>query len=312
VSIGLSLLNEDIMIKIRRKKKAAEPAPEEHACKECPMPESDAFFAGAFPGKPWKRITDTKYSRGFALKVLNGEEQTEAVKLAVQYFGYTGGDFPQARLCIQRELDDPASDRRGDFFKAAPFLHKRLILRAYLSDADGRFITSASALELLKNIAQIGLDFEVGAIDHYIDGKRKTEIVVGDGTEVVSDKGYWFSHTHPAKSGVTNNVLPSTADLDVMISTARSYAHHLEKYDTHYYVMRDIGSSRVTIKTSVSGKPSSAKVEQVTIEYFFSGGEDESVDAHIAALKTHLRTRHRLDAERISVNRRSTINDIIR
>lgn len=298
------------MIRIRKKKGVEEAGGEEHPCEECVEGAPDSFFAGAFPEKPWKRLTQVKYKRGAALKVLNDEEQGETVKLARKYFAFKGDDFPRARIAIQKALDDPGSPLAAAFFERAQFLEKRLVIRAYLSDAGGRFISHQAALPLLKHLAHVGLDFEVGAIDHYIEKEQKTEIVVGDGTEVISDKGYWFAHTHPAKAGVTNNVLPSTADLDVMIATARGYAHHLDKMETSYYVLRDIGGSRVSIWTYKVGKPASATIDRIQIEYYFEGRKDKSVEAQAAALVNHLRTRHHLKTEQITSSRVSDFSDL--
>jgi hypothetical protein len=298
------------MIKIRKKKQVEEAGPEQQPCDECVEGGGDSFFAGAFPEKPWKRLTRVKYKRGSALKVLNEKEQGEVVSLARKHFAFKENDFPRARITIQRAMDDPDSSFAAAFFERAQFLEKRLAIRAYLSDAGGRFIPSNAALPLLRRFAEVGLDFEVGAIDHYIENERKTEIVVGDGTEVISDQGYWFAHTHPAKSGITNNVLPSTADIDVMIATSRSYAHNLNQMEKRYYVLRDIGGTRVSVMAEKAGKSASATIEQVTIEYFFSGGEDKSVEAQATALVSHLRTRHRLKPDQISVVRVSDFSSL--
>jgi hypothetical protein len=298
------------MIRIRKKKQAEEVGSEQQPCDECVEGGGDSFFAGAFPEKPWKRLTRVKYKRGSALKVLNEKEQGEVVSLARKYFGFKESDFPRARISIQRAMDDTESSTVAAFFERAHFLEKRLAIRAYLSDAGGRFIPSAAVLPLIRHFAEAGLDFEVGAIDHYIENERKTEIVVGDGAEVISDQGYWFAHTHPAKSGITNNILPSTADIDVMIATSRSYAHNLSQMEANYYVFRDVGGTRVTMKTAKAGKSASATIEEVTIEYFFSGGEDKSVEAQATALVSHLRTRHRLKPEQITVIRLRDSSDL--
>ncbi len=300
------------MIRIRKKKCAKEPCGEEAPCKEAPQVEADAFYAGAFPGKPWDRLTKIRHARGLVVKILNEDEQKRVIELARRYFALNGKDFPSARMAIQNVLDQPHSAAAVFFFKTAIVTEKRLVIRAYLSDADGRFVSPEAALPLLSHVADAGLDFEVGAIDHYIEGQRKTEFVVGDGTEVISDKGYWFAHTHPAKTGVTENVLPSTGDLDVMIATARGLAHNLRKTELVNYVMRDIGATRVTVTTSIGPRPSPAKVEHVTVEYYYAGGDDPSINAHVTKLATHLRTRHHLSHDRISITRRSTRDDVLR
>lgn len=297
------------MIRIRRKKKKK--CDECTSCvpaksKETEGIESDAQFVGAYPGKPWERLTNIHHGRGSRIKILEPVDQQKVVVLAKQYFRCTEDDFPHARLAIQHVLDQPTTDQTIQFFQRAQFLEKRLVMRAYLSDADGRFVKPDAALPLLKHCADAGLDFEVGAIDHYIDGERKTEFVVGDGTEIVSDKGYWFAHTHPAKAGITNNVLPSLADLDVMITTARGRALHLDFSEHEFYVMRDIGGTRVTITTSKGPPPSSAVIENVVIEYYFKGSEGSPLKDHAARLVMHLRTRHKLAAEQIEVVRRDS------
>lgn len=295
------------MIRIRRKKKKCD------ECETCGPAESkapegvesDAQFVGAYPGMPWERLTNIHHGRGSRIKVLDSDDQKKAVVLARQYFGFQQDDFPRARIAIQNVLDRPDSDEAKDFFQRALILDKRLVVRAYLSDADGRFVDPKAALPLLKHFADAGLDFEVGAIDHFIDGERKTEFVVGDGTEVISDKGYWFAHTHPAKAGITNNVLPSLADLDVMITTARGRALHLDKDEHEFYVMRDIGNSKVSILTSKGPPPSSAVVEKVVIEWYYQGEADKAIQDHAVRLVSHFRTRHKLEAERIEVKRSS-------
>ncbi len=300
------------MIRIRRKKKCAEERCEDHEpCGDKPPIESDAFYAGAYPGKPWERLTNIRHGRGSTIKILNDREQAEAVRIARAYFGFQGNDFPRARLAIQEALDDPRSERAMTFFERAIVTEKRLAIRAYLSDADGRFVAHEAALPLLRHVADAGLDFEVGAIDHYLDGERKTEFVVGDGTEVISDKGYWFAHTHPAKPGVTNNVLPSTADLDVILSTARSLTNNLRATELVNYVMRDIGASRVTVATSIGPPPSQAKIERILVEYYFSGGDDPSIAAHAAKLASHLRIRHRLTADQVKLVRRNSDEEVL-
>lgn len=294
------------MIRIRRKKKKCD------ECESCAPTkskvtegvESDAQFVGAYPGMPWERLTNIRHGRGSRIKVLEPADQQKVVELAKLYFGFQENDFPRARIAIQNILDKPESDQALAFFQRAHVLEKRLVMRAYLSDADGRFVKPDAALPLLKHCADAGLDFEVGAIDHVIDGERKTEFVVGDGTEVISDQGYWFAHTHPAKAGITNNVLPSLADLDVMITTARGRALHLDKNEHEFYVMRDIGSTRVMITTSKGPPPSSAVIEKVAVEWFFKGGGDQGIKDHATRLVVHLRTRHKLQAEQVEVKRR--------
>jgi hypothetical protein len=273
--------------------------------------EPDAFYAGAFPGKPWDRLTSLRHARGSIVKILNEDEQGQVIELARRYFAFRGKDFPSARIALQKALDEPRSAAAVSFFSTAIVTEKRLVIRAYLSDADGRFVSHEAALPLLTHVADAGLDFEVGAIDHYIEGARRAEFVVGDGTEVISDKGYWFAHTHPAKAGVTENVLPSTGDLDVMIATARSLAHNLRKTELVNYVLRDIGGTRVTVTTAVGPRPSPAQVERVVIEYFFSGGDDPSITSHATKLATHLRTRHHLRREEIAIKRVSNRDDVI-
>jgi len=126
-------------------------------------------------------------------------------------------------------------------------------------------------------------------------------MIVGDGTEVVSPNGYWFSHTHPAKSGVTNNFLPSTQDLDVVLLTARAYAQHLQKLETEYYVLRDIGMTKISIITSIGPPPSQAVIEQIKIEYSFTGDLDESIEKHLRLINMHLRTRHNIKDEKLEI-----------
>lgn len=302
------------MIQIRRKKKKKCDSCSTCAPAESKAPEgveSDAQFIGAYPGMPWERLTNIRHRRGSRIKVLEPDDQQKVVELAKRYFDCQENDFPRARLAIQKILDDPNSDQALDFFKRAQILEKRLVMRAYLSDADGRFVKPAAALPLLKHCADAGLDFEVGAIDHYIDGERKTEFVVGDGTEVISDKGYWFAHTHPAKAGIINNVLPSLADLDVMITTARGRALHLDMNEHEFYVMRDIGGTRVLITTSKGPPPSSAVIEKVVVEWYFKGDADRAIQDHAVRLVTHLRTKHKLGAEKIKVVQRDTPSDVI-
>jgi hypothetical protein len=296
------------MIRIRRKKKKCD------ECETCAPAkpretegiESDAQFVGAYPGMPWERLTNIRHGRGSRMKILEPEDQKKVVDLAKKYFGFQQNDFPRARIAIQSVLDRPDSDEAKVFFQRALILDKRLIVRAYLSDADGRFVDPGAALPLLKHFADSGLDFEVGAIDHFIDGERKTEFVIGDGTEVISDKGYWFAHTHPAKAGITNNVLPSLADLDVMIMTARGRALHLDEDEHEFYVMRDIGSSKVSILTSKGPPPSSAVVEKIVIEWHYQGGADKAIQDHAVRLVSHLRTRHKLQSSQIEVRRVSS------
>lgn len=293
------------MIRIRKKKTQPEEVGGTPGI-EKPIDE-DSAYVGAYPGKPWDKLTKTRPGRGSRIKFLSDEEQQEIVRIAQKYFGFKGSEFPKARISIQEALDKGESTLANDFFTKAAFLEKRLTTRAYLSNADGRFVSHDRAFELLKYFADTGLDFEIGVIDYYIDNNLKSEFIVGDGTEVISENGYWFSHTHPAKAGVTSNFLPSTQDLDVMLLTARAYAQHLNKLETEYYVLRDIGMTKVSIETSIEPPPSQAKIEKIKIEYQCTGEIDEPTDAHLKRLKMHLRTRHNLREDQIFMSLRARL-----
>jgi hypothetical protein len=287
------------MIRIRKKGSGPEEA---KGAKQIEKPEGeDSAYVGAHPGKPWEKLTNIHHGRGSRIKFLTEEEQKEVVEIAKQYFEFKGKDYPKARTCIQEKLDKPGSQQTETFFSTAPFLKKRLLTRAYLSNSEGRFISHNRALQLLKYFAEAALDFEIGAVDYYIDDNQKTELIVGDGNEVVSENGYWFSHTHPAKKGVTSNFLPSTQDLDVILLTARAYAQHLAKLKTEYFVLRDIGSTKISVETSIEPPPSQAKIEFIELEYSSTEQPDKSIDNHLKLLKMHLRTRHNIPDEKIEI-----------
>lgn len=286
------------MIRIRRKKEKEDiKAPEA----EKPIAD-DSAFVGAYPGKPWEKLTHVRPGKGSRIKTLEAEEQAEVLKLARKYFDFTGHDFPGARKSIQNHLDK-CDQLAENFFGSAIFTEKRLIVRAYLSNAEGRHVSHDISLKLLKYIADAGLDFEVGAIDYFFENGLKTEFVVGDGTEVVSENGYWFAHTHPVKAGITSNLLPSTQDLDVMLLTARAYAQHHDIFETEYFVLRDIGHTKVTIETSMKQRPSQPEIIGISIDYACKNEPDQTVNDHINKLIFHLRTRHRLGADQITLNK---------
>lgn len=261
----------------------------------------DSFYAGAYPGKPWQKLTDTRYAKGSIIKILSAEEQALVLAIARKYLDPLVKDFPRARLAIQKHLSDTNSALTSEFFTRASFLEKRLAIRAYLSDADGKFISHDAAIPLLTHIADSGLDFEVGAIDHIIDGVTKTEIILGDGVEVVSDKGYWFAHTHPAKRDITNNFLPSTKDLDVIIATARSRLLNLKENITENFILRDIGRTKVSVHATLIAEPAEISIDEIKIEYEYSGEMDLTIEEHIKALKNHLKMRHHLKPEKIKI-----------
>lgn len=290
------------MIRIRKKKEVHEEDSQEVLHEDKPIPD-DSAYVGAYPGKPWEKLTKTRPGKGSRLKVLSNEEQKQIIEIAGKYFGFKGGNFAEARLMIQKELDKGESNIAELFFARAFFPEKRLAIRAYLSNAAGRHISHERSLKLLEYFAEAGLDFEVGAVDYYIEDKIKTELLIGDGTEVVSENGYWFSHTHPAKAGVTSNFLPSTQDLDIMILTARAYAQHLEKYESEYYVFRDIGMTKVQIATSLKQRPGQAQVESVKIKYLSNVKENEDIKSQLSKLKFHLRTIHNIADKKIEINK---------
>ncbi len=297
------------MIQIRRKKEK----PKGQALgsiKESPKKESGGTYVGAFPGKPWERLTERFHRRGSRLLTLSDEEQREVVELARRFFGCVNDDFPRARIAIQTALDAPTEKAARHFFEVTLFPEKRLVVRAYLTNASGRFIEHENALALLTHIANAGLDFEVGAIDHVIDTELRTELIVGDGTEVISATGYWFAHTHPARAGVTENILPSTQDIDVMVLTAHAWAQHGHRWETEYYVLRDIGGTRVRIETNKPEGPAPATIEGVAIAYWFDGDDASAVDRHRRALEAHLRMRHHITADQLTVRRESSRESI--
>ena len=271
----------------------------------------DAFYAGAFPGKPWERLTNIRHKRGKTVQILSPEEQAQVIDIARRYFSFEGSDFVSARIFIQREIDDVGSHNSDRFFKASAFAEKRLLIRAYLSDAEGRFVHPEIVLYLMKRFADAGLDFEVGAVNHFINKEKKSCLTIGDGREVISDEGYWFAHTHPVRQGITNNILPSLADIDVMLATAMSYAQNINLFETEYYVLRDIGASRIDVYTSKTGQPSSAKVENIRLSYYLEVDPDKSIDAHISKLVSHIRMRHRIHAGQISVECVRSWDDLI-
>jgi len=296
------------MFKIGKKKKVKKEQTPEAPQQQEESVAGNSAFVGSYPGKPWEKLTDIHHGRGSRIKFLNKEEQKLVVEISIKYFKFTGKEFPKARLKIQEEFDRDDPTLADDFFTRAIFTEKRLAVRAYLSNAEGRYISHDRSLKLLKNIADAALDFEVGAIDYYINEQLQTELIVGDGTEVVSENGYWFSHTHPAKTGVTSNFLPSTQDLDVMLLTARAHAQHLEKFETDYYVFRDVGFTKVTIKTSMEAPPSPAKIEHIDIEYSCENEIEGQAETHLKKIKFHLRTRHALKEDQIEISNKTGID----
>lgn len=291
------------MVTIRRKDKPDKKAPKGVPAKTEEKDDSAVgTYVGAFPGNPWERLTQMRHGRGSRVKNLSTEEQGKVILLAQKYFQFTKGNFAQARLKIQAALDHPSEGVSATFFQTALFNEKRLAVRAYLSNASGRFIEADSALPLLRHFADAGLDFEIGAVMHVINGAQKMEIVLGDAREVSSDVGYWFAHTHPAKTGITNNILPSTNDIDVMMATARALAQHLNQVESEHHVLRDIGGTKLHITTSIGKRPSAPVIKSVKLEYYLLGGEiDESIETQLKALKTCLRTRHGLKEEQIEI-----------
>lgn len=289
------------MFRIGKKKKVKKEdisASEDNSAQQSEK-SGDTLYAGTYSGHPWKKISELQYRPKRAIKNLSKEEQSTIIEIAKKYFLFSGKLFAQARKQIQEFLDNSEHEATITFFSTADFNEKRLALRAYLSNADGRFISQKSAIDLIQRIAFVGLDFEVGIIINYIDEEFKAEIIVGDATEIVSKNGYWFAHTHPVKKDFTINILPSKQDIDVILLTARAYAQHLAIFKTDYYVLRDIGMSKVHVNTYMKKEECIPEIVKVSIEYNL---EDENIIKHANDLRLYLRMKHHLKENQITIN----------
>ena len=221
--------------------------------------------------------------------VLSENEQERFLDVLDDEFEYGCDDYITGviivRILIEKNCQNP------DFFAKLSESDFKIFMKAYLSRADGRFLGYDNALLVLRLISTAGFETEIGLVEHCIDKRFTMEVIIGDKRNVVSETGYPFAHTHPARKDIIYNVLPSKQDIDLMIMTARARSKNIKKHCSQFYVLRNIGYSHISVKTNAK---EDVVINSFKAEYFCKFDDHSTIESHIAKLKNHLKTVHGL------------------
>ena len=233
--------------------------------------------------------------------VLSENEQERFLDVLDDEFEYGCDDYITGviicRMLIEKNCQNP------DFFAKLYESDFKIFMKAYLSRADGRFLSYNNALLVLRLISTAGFETEIGLVEHCIDKKFTMEIIIGDKRNVVSETGYPFAHTHPARKDIVYNILPSKQDIDLMIMTAKARSKNIQKHSSQFYVVRNIGYSHISVKTDAK---EDVVINSFRVEYFCKCDDNSTIENHIAKLKKHLKTVHGLSDDDVAFEKVET------